>query len=85
MENEKRIPDISADKALLHNTYSGRRLLIAMILLVVVFITTVIGGVEVIRCFTAANTEREKNILEFFAKNYGVSVTEVLNGQGDSP
>ena len=32
MENEKKAPDISADKALLHNTYLGRRLLIAMIL-----------------------------------------------------
>ena len=76
---------IDADKALLHMTFAGRRLLIAHIITCIAFIIAIVF-------FTTQNTQREQQIIEQNAKrdqqiielithlHCGETVTEVLNG-----
>ena len=72
MENEDK-NTISADKAILHLTFAGRRLLIAFVVMCVAFVAAIVF-------FTEANTRREQNILEMFSKLHP-AMTEVENGQ----
>lgn len=69
--NEKRT--IDADKAMLHLTYAGRRLLIAFVAMCIAFVAAIVF-------FTEANTKREQNILDMVVKMYP-ALTEVQNGQ----
>ena len=76
---------IDADKALLHMTFAGRRLLIAHVITCIAFIIAIVF-------FTTQNTQREQQIIEQNAKrdeqiielitrlHCGETVTEVLNG-----
>ena len=65
---------IDADKALLHMTFAGRRLLIAHVITCIAFIIAIVF-------FTTQNTQREQQIIELITKLHcGESVTEVLNG-----
>ena len=76
---------IDADKALLHMTFAGRRLLIAHIITCIAFIIAIVF-------FTTQNTQREQQIIDQNAKrdqqiieiithlHCGEPITEVLNG-----
>ena len=76
---------IDADKALLHMTFAGRRLLIAHIITCIAFIIAIVF-------FTTQNTQREQQIIDQNAKrdqqiieiithlHCGEQITEVLNG-----
>lgn len=70
MDNERKT--IDADKAILHLTFAGRRLLIAFVVMCIAFVAAIVF-------FTEANTKREQNILEMFAKMYP-AVTEAHDG-----
>ena len=65
---------IDADKALLHMTFAGRRLLIAHVITCIAFIIAIVF-------FTTQNTQREQQIIDLITKLHcGEPVTEVLNG-----
>ena len=65
---------IDADKALLHMTFAGRRLLIAHIITCIAFIIAIVF-------FTTQNTQREQQIIDLITHLHcGETVTEVLNG-----
>ena len=86
-ENKDYIPRLDAEKALLHANSNGRRLLVALIAVVVLCLGVVAGFVRTIQCFTEANTERQQIILDTFARMYGTDLTEVDygTGPGNSP
>ena len=65
---------IDADKALLHMTFAGRRLLIAHVITCIAFIIAIVF-------FTTQNTQREQQIIDLITKLHcGEQITEVLNG-----
>lgn len=65
---------IDADKALLHMTFAGRRLLIAHVITCIAFIIAIVF-------FTTQNTQREQQIIELISNLHcGAAVTEVLDG-----
>ena len=65
---------IDADKALLHMTFAGRRLLIAHVITCLAFIIAIVF-------FTTQNTQREQQIIDLISRLHTCeSVTEVLNG-----
>lgn len=65
---------IDADKALLHMTFAGRRLLIAHVITCIAFIIAIVY-------FTTQNTQREQQIIDLITKLHcGAAVTEVLDG-----
>ena len=84
-ENKDMIPRMDAEKGLLHANSNGRRLLIALIAVVVLCISVIVGFVETIKCFTDANTARQQVIFDTIARMYGPQAVEVLDGQGNSP
>ena len=70
--NEKKT--IDADKALLHMTVAGRRLLIAHVITCLAFIIAIVF-------FTTQNTQREQQIIDLIASLHNCAeVTEVQNG-----
>lgn len=72
---------IDADKALLHLTFAGRRLLIAHVITCLAFIIAIVF-------FTTQNTQREQQIIDLITKLHCTdAVTEVVDGtgQGNSP
>lgn len=65
---------IDADKALLHMTFAGRRLLIAHVITCIAFIIAIVF-------FTTQNTQREQQIIELISRLHTCeAVTEVQNG-----
>ena len=65
---------IDADKALLHMTFAGRRLLIAHVITCLAFIIAIVF-------FTTQNTQREQQIIELISSLHTCeAVTEVQNG-----
>lgn len=65
---------IDADKALLHMTFAGRRLLIAHVITCIAFIIAIVF-------FTTQNTQREQQIIELITRLHTCeAVTEVQNG-----
>ena len=65
---------IDADKAILHLTFAGRRLLIAHIVTCIAFIIAIVF-------FTTQNTQREQQIIELITKLHCTdAITEVQNG-----
>lgn len=65
---------IDADKAILHLTFAGRRLLIAHVITCIAFIIAIVF-------FTTQNTQREQQIIDLITKLHcGEQITEVLNG-----
>lgn len=73
MQNEQR-KTIDADKAILHMTFAGRRLLIAHIVTCIAFIIAIVF-------FTTQNTMREQQILDLITRLHCQQVTaEVQNG-----
>ena len=65
---------IDADKALLHMTFAGRRLLIAHVITCIAFIIAIVF-------FTTQNTQREQQIIDLIASLHTCeAVTEVQNG-----
>ena len=70
--NEKKT--IDADKALLHMTFAGRRLLIAHVITCLAFIIAIV-------LLTTQNTKREQQIIDLIASLHTCeTVTEVQNG-----
>ena len=73
MQNDGR-KTIDADKAILHMTFAGRRLLIAHIVTCIAFIIAIVF-------FTTQNTQREQQILDLITRLHCGQVTaEVQNG-----
>lgn len=73
MQNNEQ-KNIDADKALLHMTFAGRRLLIAHIMTCIAFIIAIVF-------FTTQNTQREQQILDLMRMLHGAdTVVEVMNG-----
>ena len=72
MQNSER-KTIDADKAILHLTFAGRRLLIAHIVTCIAFIIAIVF-------FTTQNTQREQQIIELISKLHCTEVVEVQNG-----
>ncbi len=72
MQNSDR-KTIDADKAILHLTFAGRRLLIAHIVTCIAFIIAIVF-------FTTQNTQREQQIIELISKLHCTEVVEVQNG-----
>ena len=73
MENNGR-KTIDADKALLHMTFAGRRLLIAHIVTCIAFIVAIVY-------FTTQNTQREQQIIDLITRLHCSEViAEVQNG-----
>ena len=67
---------IDADKALLHLTFAGRRLLIAHVITCLAFIIAIVF-------FTTQNTQREQQIIDLITKLHCTdAVTEVVDGTG---
>ena len=65
---------IDADKALLHMTFAGRRLLIAHVITCLAFIIAIVF-------FTTQNTQREQQIIELITRLHTCeAVAEVQNG-----
>jgi len=65
---------IDADKAILHLTFAGRRLLIAHIVTCIAFIFAIIF-------FTTQNTQREEQIINLITRLHCAEVVaEVQNG-----
>ena len=65
---------IDADKALLHMTFAGRRLLIAHICTCIAFIISIVY-------FTTQNTQREQQIIDLITHLHCADViAEVQNG-----
>lgn len=65
---------IDADKALLHMTFAGRRLLIAHVITCIAFIIAIVF-------FTTQNTQREQQIIDLISRLQTCeAVTEVQNG-----
>ena len=72
MQNEHKT--IDADKAILHLTFAGRRLLIAHIMTCIAFILAIVF-------FTTQNTQREQQILDLMMKLHTPeAIVEVQNG-----
>ena len=72
MEKERKT--IDADKAILHMTFAGRRLLIAHIVTCIAFIIAIVF-------FTTQNTAREQQILDLITRLHCQQVVaEVQNG-----
>lgn len=72
MQNDDR-KTIDADKAILHLTFAGRRLLIAHIVTCIAFIIAIVF-------FTTQNTMREQQILDLITSLHCQQVAEVQNG-----
>lgn len=73
MQNSER-KTIDADKAILHLTFAGRRLLIAHIVTCIAFIIAIVF-------FTTQNTQREQQIIELISRLHcSEVVAEVQNG-----
>jgi len=72
MQNDDR-RTIDADKAILHLTFAGRRLLIAHIVTCIAFIIAIVF-------FTTQNTMREQQILDLITSLHCQQVAEVQNG-----
>ena len=65
---------IDADKALLHMTFAGRRLLIAHVITCLAFIIAIVF-------FTTQNTQREQQIIDLIASLHTCEqVAEVQDG-----
>ena len=65
---------IDADKAILHMTFAGRRLLIAHVVTCIAFIIAIVF-------FTTQNTQREEQIINLITKLHCADViAEVQNG-----
>ena len=65
---------IDADKALLHMTFAGRRLLIAHVITCLAFIIAIVF-------LTTQNTQREQQIIELITRLHTCeAVAEVQNG-----
>lgn len=65
---------IDADKAILHLTFAGRRLLIAHVVTCIAFIIAIVF-------FTTQNTQREEQIINLITKLHCTDViAEVQNG-----
>ena len=65
---------INADKALLHMTFAGRRLLIAHVITCLAFIIAIVF-------FTTQNTQREQQIIDLIASLHTCEqVAEVQDG-----
>jgi len=72
-ENDRKT--IDADKAILHLTFAGRRLLIAHIVTCIAFIIAIVF-------FTTQNTQREEQIINLITRLHCAEiVAEVQNGQ----
>ena len=70
--NERKTND--ADKALLHMTFAGRRLLIAHVITCLAFIIAIVF-------FTTQNTQREQQIIDLIASLHTCEqVAEVQDG-----
>ena len=68
---------IDADKALLHMTFAGRRLLIAHVITCIAFIIAIVF-------FTTQNTQREQQIIDLISSLHNCeAVTGVLNGAAE--
>ena len=73
MQNSDR-KTIDADKAILHLTFAGRRLLIAHIVTCIAFIIAIVF-------FTTQNTQREEQIINLITNLHCADVVaEVQNG-----
>ena len=73
MQNNER-KTIDADKAILHMTFAGRRLLIAHVVTCIAFIIAIVF-------FTTQNTMREQQILDLITRLHCTQVTaEVQDG-----
>ena len=71
-ENDRKT--IDADKAILHLTFAGRRLLIAHIVTCIAFIIAIVF-------FTTQNTQREEQIINLITNLHCADVVaEVQNG-----
>lgn len=65
---------IDADKAILHMTFAGRRLLIAHVVTCIAFIIAIVF-------FTTQNTQREEQIINLITRLHCAEiVAEVQNG-----
>lgn len=65
---------IDADKAILHMTFAGRRLLIAHVVTCIAFIIAIVF-------FTTQNTQREEQIINLITRLHCTEViAEVQNG-----
>lgn len=73
MSNDDR-KTIDADKAILHLTFAGRRLLIAHVVTCIAFIIAIVF-------FTTQNTQREEQIINLITQLHCADViSEVQNG-----
>ena len=73
MQSDER-KTIEADKALLHMTYAGRRLLLAHVITCIAFIIAIVF-------FTTQNTKREDQIINLITQLHCSDViAEVQNG-----